>query len=163
LAKEEVKEMGSYIAVRIRGRVGVPEYVEETLRRLRLRKKFSAVILPSSPSFEGMLRTASGFITWGEGQVDGVSALLKRLKSRDGKNVNSDLIKSNFGLEVDDFIKEVAEGKIVLNRYTDLFELPVRLRPPKGGFKLKSNASFGAGGETGYRGTHINILIKRMI
>lgn len=53
--------------IRIKGRVGIERRVEETLSRLRLRKKYSCVII-EKPTKEqkGMIKKVKDFVAYGE-------------------------------------------------------------------------------------------------
>jgi len=53
--------------IRIRGQVGLKKNVKETLNRLRIRKKYSCVVLEKlNKSQRGMIKSVRNFISYGE-------------------------------------------------------------------------------------------------
>ena len=52
--------------IRIRGEVNVDEKVKETLSRLRLRRKYSCVIINPNKEQMGMIKKMRDFIAFGE-------------------------------------------------------------------------------------------------
>lgn len=52
--------------IRIKGMVGIGKEVEETLFRLRLRRKYACVVLESSPELKGKLKKIRDFVAFGE-------------------------------------------------------------------------------------------------
>jgi len=148
--------------VRIKGKVGVNRDVEKTLHLLRLRKKHACVVLPKTDEVIGMLDKVQHFVTWGEINEETLSELLKkRGRIAGNKRLTDDYLKEKIGKDISEFAKEVISGK------TKLKDVPgvkpfFRLKPPTKGFKdLKK--PFSMGGDYGYRGEHINELLKRMI
>ena len=74
------------IVIRISGLVEVPKKIQETLFRMRLRRKYSAVLI--KPTFQNlaMLKKIRNFIAYGDISKEMLSALLeKRAASVDGK------------------------------------------------------------------------------
>ena len=53
-------------AIRIRGGVGLDRDVTEALNRLRLRRKYSCIVLKPNPVIEGMIRKVKDFVAYGE-------------------------------------------------------------------------------------------------
>lgn len=72
--------MNVIAAIRMRGVVGARKEVEDTLRMLGLKKKYSLAMLPRNDSIVGMVKKAGYMLTWGE--VD--SELMKELKEKYG-------------------------------------------------------------------------------
>lgn len=74
--------------IRIRGKVGVDRDVEETMFRLRLRKKYSCVVI-EKPSKEqiGMIKKIENFVAYGE--ID--ESTYKLLIEKRGKKVNANM------------------------------------------------------------------------
>ncbi len=52
--------------IRVRGRVGVREDIENTLRRLKLTKPNHLVIYKDDPVIRGMIKKVKDYVTWGE-------------------------------------------------------------------------------------------------
>lgn len=153
-----------YVIIRLRGLSGVPPDVAETLRKLRLTRKYSAVIYPKSPSIEGMLAVVKDWVTWGEIDENTLKELLvKRGRLVGNESVTEAFIKSKFGMNIDDFVKALIDGKLQLHKLDDLIKPVFRLHPPKGGFKKSTRKPIGSDGELGYRGSEINKLLLKMM
>ncbi|BFI75209.1 50S ribosomal protein L30 [Sulfurisphaera ohwakuensis] len=151
--------------IRIRGYADTPWYIQDTLKMLRLPRRFNAMVYEDSPSIRGMLKIAEPYITWGELNEEGLKLLLTRLHTKIGNlKITDDILKSQLKIESYNlFVKKIMDGEIKLHKLDDYFKLPIRLHPPSGGFKGKINRPFGVKGEFGYRGEKINELIKRMV
>ncbi len=74
--------------IRIAGETGLDGKIKETLSRLRLRKKYSCVVLEKpDESQSGMLKLVSDFVAYGEINDE----TYKKLKEIRGKKVNGKL------------------------------------------------------------------------
>ncbi|AWR94381.1 50S ribosomal protein L30 [Acidianus brierleyi] len=153
----------SIIAIRIRGSASAPWNLEETLEMLRLKKQFNAMIYPDNDSIRGMLMKVQSYITWGKANDKAIDLLLSRIHTINGDFVNENFVKEKLSMSLEDLKQGILEGKVIVNKYDNLFKLPIRLHPPRGGFKGKVNKPYGTGGEFGYRGDKILELIERMI
>lgn len=73
--------------VRIKGRVGLSYTVNETLDRLRMKKKYTCVVLKGTPEEIGMIEKLRDFIAYGEISADTYKELVKQRgkKGKDGK------------------------------------------------------------------------------
>ncbi|MCS7140221.1 MAG: 50S ribosomal protein L30 [Candidatus Nezhaarchaeota archaeon] len=151
-----------YAVIRLRGCIGVPPDIEFTLRLLRLTRKNHCTIVEATPSIEGMLKKASGYITYGEISEEALATLLeKRAKLLGDKKLTLNHVK-RLGFEnFKDLARAIVEGKIKLKDVPGL-KLVFRLHPPRKGFKGTIKKSFEQGGELGYRGSAINELITKM-
>jgi len=152
----------AYIVVRIRGIPDVRYDVRETLKRLRLHKKFHATIVPDTPAYRGMLFKAKDFIAYGPADKDIVKEmLLKRGRIVGNKPLTEDYVKKEFSMSLDELADKLAKGEV---RLTDLKNVkPVfRLHPPRGGFKHSIKKLVQAGGELGFR-DDISDLIQKML
>lgn len=148
--------------VRIKGYAGAPWYINDTLEMLRMPRKFNAMVYPLTPSLKGMLRVVEPYVTWGELNEEGARALVERLKVKGGKKLDEQALKTLNVSSKDELVKALVEGKLQLHKYDDVLSLPIRLHPPKGGFKGKVNRPYKMKGEFGYRGLEINKLLVRM-
>jgi large subunit ribosomal protein L30 len=147
--------------VRIRGYAGAPWYVNDTLKMLRLSRKFNSMVYPMTDSIVGMLRKAEPYITWGELDLDGALALVSRLKTR--RPLAEIPAFKELGIKTpEELAKAIVEEKVYLHELDNDVSLPIRLHPPSGGFKGKINRPYKMKGEFGYRGKEINELIRRM-
>jgi len=153
----------SIIAIRIRGSASAPWNLEETLEMLRLKRPFNAMIYPYNESIRGMLMKVQSYITWGNASDKAIDLLLTKIHTTNGDVINEKFVKDKLSMTLEDLKQSILEGKVLVNKYDGLFKLPIRLHPPRGGFKGKVNKPYGTGGEFGYRGDRILELIERMI
>jgi large subunit ribosomal protein L30 len=137
-------------AIRIRGHTQINTKVEETLQMLRLYRANFCIIVPNTPVYEGMLKRAKDYLTWGEIDDD----TFQKLVEKRGEEFNGRETDTAGKITYNDFI-EINSKK--LKRY-------FRLNSPKKGLGRKGmKQSFKNKGALGYRGSAINDLIKRML
>ncbi|MCS7112276.1 MAG: 50S ribosomal protein L30 [Ignisphaera sp.] len=163
---ESVEKSTLVAIIRLRGEVGTPHDVEYSLRLLRLVKKHCCVVYPMSKSLQGVLNRVKDWVTWGEIDLDTLTALLKkRGRVEGGKPLTDEFVRKSLNIEsIEELAKGVYEGRLKLHKLKEFGVKPVfRLRPPKGGFKGSIRKPYKDGGEVGYRGNRINDLLKRMI
>ncbi|MEM3405638.1 MAG: 50S ribosomal protein L30 [Candidatus Pacearchaeota archaeon] len=134
--------------IRIRGLVDVRRDIKEALYRLRLRKKFSCVVVNENKQIEGILKKIRNYVTYGKINED----TLKLLIEKRGKKVGNKLVKKE---EINKIIEEIKNNKI--KTIKPFF----RLHPPRGG--LKNIKQHYPKGDLGDRKEKINELIKRML
>lgn len=155
-----------YAIIRLRGRVGVPEDVEKTLRMLRLTRKFTCVIYPATDSIKGMLMKVKDWVTWGEIDLETLIELLKKRGRIVGnKPLTDDYLKKALSIDsIEELAKNIMERKIEFHKLDKYGIKPLfRLHPPSKGFRGSIKKPYKDGGELGYRGSAINELLKRMI
>ncbi len=135
------------IAIRIKGMVDVPEKIEETLHRMRLRRKYTAVLLEDSAESLKLLRNVKDYISYGRISEEALEKLVKHRsisinkKEADSKKIVQDLGKKSF---------------------EDIGIKPFfRLHPPRKGIESKKHAGKGKG----VLGENIKIseLVERML
>ncbi len=80
--------------IRIKGMIGLRSGIDETLHRLRLRRKYSCVVVEKTPLLEGMLKKVRDFVAFGE--ID--EATLKELKEKRGQKDSEGKLKPFFRL-----------------------------------------------------------------
>lgn len=164
-ADEKNGSTGLIAVVRLRGTVNVRPEVEDTLRMLRLVRKYHLAIYPEDlPGLKGMLQKAKDWITWGEIDRETLrQLLLERGRTPGGGRVTEDYVRKQMGLNsIDELVDRIIEGKILLHKCEKI--KPVfRLHPPRGGFKKSLRRQYNNAGELGYRGRDINNLIKKML
>ncbi|GBE20443.1 50S ribosomal protein L30P [archaeon BMS3Abin17] len=136
--------------VRIRGRVGLNSDVKETLYRLRLRRKYSCVVMDSTKEQLSALKKLRDFVAFGEINKE----TLKKLIEKRGQ-----LIDKKKKIDANKIVEELEKGK----KYSDLNLKPFfRLHPPRKGIESKKH--FGVGkGVLGDNKDKINDLIERML
>lgn len=152
------------LAIRVRGQVKVRPQIQDTLTKLSLHRLHHARVLRLTPSLKGMVTKVKDYITWGEPSEEILSdMLMKRGRLPGNGRITDDYVKKNSKFKsVKAFAKALAEGKADVSDIEGL--KPVfRLTPPSKGFRGKKTLPVGMGGITGYRGTRINDLAKRMI
>ncbi|MBT4258090.1 50S ribosomal protein L30 [archaeon] len=138
------------VAIRIHGRVGLKREINETLDRLRLRKKYSCVVLKENPIQEGMVKKVRDFVAYGKINEE---TFVKLIEAR-GK-----LVDSSKKIDAKKIFAEVEAGK----KYDELNLKPFfSLHPPRGGIDSKKH--FGVKkGVLGDNKDSINKLIERML
>jgi len=63
------------LAIRLRGRVGVRDEIEDTLCMLGLKRRYSAALLEQNADTMGMVNKIESFIAWGEASTETIAAL----------------------------------------------------------------------------------------
>lgn len=153
------------IAVRVDGTPGVRHPEESTLSSLRMKRRFSAVVLHDNPSIRGMLRRVKDHITWGEAKKDDIKLLLSsRARTPEGLGISSRFVKqkTNFA-GLSELLSELYSGRYTLGKLWEMGVKPVfRLHPPRGGFAKSSKRAFTEGGELGYRKDGLHDLLTKM-
>jgi len=137
-------------AIRLKGLIGVKSNIADTLNMLRLYKTNYCCVLNGTPLYEGMLKTAKDFITWGEIDED----TFNQLVSKRGEDFKGSETDRRGKIKYNDFM-------LVDNRKIKKY---FRLNAPRKGLGKKGlKHTFREGGALGYRGDKINDLIKRML
>jgi len=136
------------VVIRISGLVEVDKDVNETLFRMRLRRKYTATLLKESPENLKLLNHVRNFVAFGPVKEDVLVELIgKRGISLDKKNVDA---------------KKIAET-ILKKGFEDSGIKPYfRLHPPRGGINTKSHYPVKKG-VLGDNKDSINDLIRRML
>jgi large subunit ribosomal protein L30 len=110
-----------------------------------------------------MLQRAQSYVTWGEASQELVTAMLKQRGKIGGSKKLTDEYVQKLGFKsIDDLAEAVYNCKAEVSKLEGV-QKTFKLRPPKKGYKGKTKKSFRAGGEAGYRGEAINMLVKRMV
>jgi large subunit ribosomal protein L30 len=154
--------MTAYLVIRIRGQPDVRYDIKETLKRLRLHKKFHATIVPDDPIYKSMLFKVKDYVAYGPIDTETVkSILLKRGRLIGNKPFTEEYVKEVLKTTIDELAEKIAKGELKLKDIKGL--KPVfRLHPPRGGFKRSTKKLVSAGGELGYR-EDIDKLIVKML
>ncbi|MBS7610462.1 50S ribosomal protein L30 [Candidatus Bathyarchaeota archaeon] len=147
--------------VRVRGMVNTPSDVEETLKRLRLKKVNTCVLVQETPEYMGMLQKVKDRVAYGI--ID--SAMLYELLRKRGRLVGDRPLTEEGAKELGfQSLRELAEalvkGSIKISNLKGLKPF-FRLHPPSGGYgSVKKPYPDGA---LGNWGKDISKLLKRMI
>jgi len=148
--------------VKVRGAIRAQREAKETLDMLHLTRTNHAVLIDNRPAVMGMLKRVQNYVTWGEVSKETVAMLLQKRGRLAGDKKLTDEYAEKIGYKsIGELAEAVASCKVEHRKLPDM--QPVfKLHPPTKGFKGKTKKSYGAGGETGYRGEGINELVKRM-
>jgi large subunit ribosomal protein L30 len=140
-----------YAVVRVRGTAGVKKDIEDTLKKLRLDRVNHCVLVPKTPSFEGMLKKAKYYITWGEINPE----TLEKLIIKRGRTSGNKRLDKKDALKIAKILgeKPISEIKTLKSVF--------RLNPPSKGYKPVRRLF--PKGALGNRREKINYLLKRMI
>ena len=134
--------------IRIKGDVGLKKEIRETLVRLRLRRKYSCVVLNPTKEQLGMIKKSRDFVAFGE--ID-KKTFEKLIDSR------GQLIKKSKKIDSKKIIEDLEKGK----KYEELNLKPFfRLHPPRKGINSKLHFPKGVLGDNKEK---INNLIMRML
>ena len=135
--------------IRISGLVEVASTIEETLFRMRLRRKYTLVLLPATQETDLLLKKVRNFVAYGDIDAETLAALIQK---------RGQLISSK--KKVDFAEAAVQIGKKSLE---DLGLKPFfRLHPPRGGIDARLHAGVKKG-VLGNNKDKINVLIRRML
>jgi large subunit ribosomal protein L30 len=138
--------------IRISGLLGKTATVEETLSRLRLRRKYCCVVIRENEQTLGSIKRVKDFIAYGPINEETLSKLIKARGMLIGK-------AQAHVQDSDKIVKEFISGK----KLQDLGVKPYfRLHPPRKG--IDSRLHFGRRkGVLGNNKEKINELIERML
>ena len=138
--------------IRIAGLVGIDKQIARTLDALRLRRKYTCVILEEKPEFLGMLKKVKDRVAFGQIDKEILKELLLKRARLKG---NRPIVKLD-----ESFVDQFIEDK---KKLEDIGVKPFfRLHPPKGGFKKSTKLLFPKG-VLGNHGEKINELLKKML
>lgn len=140
------------VIIRITGLIGMKQNAEETLNRLKLRKKYSCVVINEKPEIMGMLEKIRNFAAFGK--ID-EKMLAEIIKAR-GKKIGDAKAKIS-DADAQKIAKEIMAGK-------EMEKLGLKpwfsLHPARGGINTKKHYPRGV---LGNHGDKINELIERML
>lgn len=153
-------KMKTYLVIRLRGEMGISPEILDTLKRMNLPSKYSAALIPDTPSNAGMINKVADYITWGEIDQQSLVELLKKRGRLPGeRRLTEEAIKE---LSLGSY-EELAERILREGSVIPPLKKTFRLTPPSGGFKGHVMRHIKSGGELGYRGQAIADLIQKMI
>lgn len=150
--------------IRIRGQTGIKQPIKHAMELARLYNKHHLVVLDPNPATLGTLRKMKDYVTWGELIPETFQELLlKRGRIPGNQPVTEEYVKEKLSISFSEFTQKF------FSSHHNLRDIPglkpyFRLLPPRGGFERKGiKQPYSMGGALGYRGEHINILIKKML
>lgn len=134
------------LVIRISGLVEMPSDAQETLFRMHLRRKYSAVLIKEGEESKSILQAIRNFVAYGPIDKSALELLLqKRAKSLDNKRVDYKRVA------------EIIESEGISKAGIKTF---FRLHPPRGGIKSKLHYPKGVLGDNK---EDINKLVKKML
>lgn len=137
------------LVIRISGIPNVSDDMEEGLNRLRLRRKYAAVLVKPTKENLSLLKKLRNLIAYGTINHETLKLLLEKR-----------------GVSIDKKSKVEAEKIISSLDKKPLQDLGIkpffRLHPPRGGIEAKKHAGVGKG-VLGDNGEKINDLVRRML
>ncbi len=148
---------GLIAIIRVRGSAETKRPVEDTLKMLNLTRVNHCVVKKKTPALDGMLRKASGNITWGP--INGET--LEKLVAKRGRLVQGRGHGSSSGDKKLDEKQAKGAVKGMLAGDKPAIKKVFRLHPPSGGYRAIKKPY--PEGDLGSRGEKINELLKKMI
>lgn len=148
--------------IRLKGKINVNYKIQATLNMLNVRRTNYMTLIPSTPSYLGMLKKARNFITWGEINQDVLRHVLEKRGEVTGRKklTNKHLKEFSEYPTINALSKALHKGEVALGEIPEVKKF-FRLHPARKGYRgIKKG--FAEGGEVGYRGEAINELIVRM-
>jgi large subunit ribosomal protein L30 len=137
------------VAIRISGLVDIPQSVEQTLFRMRLRRKYSCILLEETKENEAFLAKVRNHIAYGKISKEVLTELIEKR----GQSINKEK-------KID--AKKVAD-ELDKKSLSDLGLKPFfRLHPPIGGIESKVHFPIRKG-VLGDHGDKIANLLRRML
>lgn len=134
------------LVIRISGMVEMQSDVTEALFRMRMRKKYTAVLLKEAPESLKLLEKIRNFVAYGK--ID--SRTFEELVSKRGISIDKKKVDAKKVIEIIEK-KGIAESGI---------KPYFRLHPPRGGIDSKTHFPKGVLGDNGDK---INELVRRML
>lgn len=134
------------LIIRISGLVEMPSDAQETLFRMHLRRKYSAIILKETKETTDLLQKVRNFVAYGKADLKTIEELVdKRGQSLSGKKIDAKKVA------------EIIEKEGILKSGIKQF---FRLHPPRKGINSKAHYPKGVLGDNGEK---INDLVRRML
>ena len=138
------------IAIRISGMVNMTAKMQETLHRLRIRRKYSAVLLKPSKDNLKILKKARNHIAYGDIDKETLSLLIQKRALPKNKQKK---------LSTEKIIEEIDKKDSAAWEIKPFF----RLHPPRGGIDAKNHFGTSRKAVLGDNKEKINELVRRML
>ncbi len=144
--------------IRIRGRVGLKKEINETLNRLRLRRKYTCVVLEGNKVQLGMIKKVKDFVAFGKINDKTFEKLIEeRVQLIDNQRSREPLRGKKNKVDLKKVVEELKKGK----KFEELNLKPFfRLHPPRKGINSKLHFPKGVLGDNKEK---INDLVERML
>jgi len=154
----------AYLVIRVRSDRGVTKKIRDTMSMLNLTKVNHAVLVPETPSYDGMLQKVKDYVTWGEVDSEAIASLINnRGRMAGGKPVTDEIINDSSEFKSVNSLSDAIAAGDASTKNVDGMKPVFRLHPPRGskgwgGIKR----SYSVGGALGFRGKEIEGLASRM-
>jgi large subunit ribosomal protein L30 len=136
------------LAIRISGMVSVQKDDQETLYRMRLRRKYAATLIADTPQNRKMLEGVRNFIAYGDVSKETLHDIIaKRGEGLNGKK-----------FDVAKVMSEIDKKSLEELGVKPFF----RLHPPRGGIESKKHVGMGKG-VLGNHKNEIGKLVEKML
>jgi large subunit ribosomal protein L30 len=137
------------IAIRIAGMVEIPDRIQAALDHMRLRRKYSAVILEETENNLKLLENVRNFIAYGNISKENMVKLV---------SLRGQPIDSKKKIDANHVVDSLGKKKFDEMGMKPFF----RLHPPRGGIESKKHYGVGKG-VLGNNKENINKLLERML
>ncbi|MFZ3170098.1 MAG: 50S ribosomal protein L30 [Candidatus Methanoperedens sp.] len=151
-----------YAIVKLRGEVKTRQDIRDTLRMLRLDRVNHCVVVPETPTYHGMIHKAKDYVAWGVITPETLAEMLEnRGKLEGGDDLTEEYLSENTKFKsFNELAKAICEGSISISDIPKM--KPVfRMHPARKGLK-GTKRTFQEGGDLGFHGTEINVLLTKM-
>ncbi len=151
-----------YAVVKIRGEVKTRQDIRDTLRMLHLDRVNHCVILPETPTYKGMIHKAKDYVAWGVITPEILEQMLEnRGKLEGGDDLTEEYLSKNTKFKT---FKDLAQA--ICDGSSSLCDIPklkpvFRMHPARKGLK-GTKRTFQEGGDLGFHGEEINVLLNKM-
>lgn len=152
----------AFLVLRITGQADVPHWATNTLKLLKLDKKYRATIIPAKDNTLGMLKKIQHYISWQEIDASTTKELLDKKGRKEGyKKISPEDLAAIGFKTIDELASSLTEGKSALSKLSPLKPW-FAMAPPKHGFKRSTKRLYGQKGVLGHN-KELNTLIRRMM
>ncbi|MEK6891312.1 MAG: uL30 family ribosomal protein [Nanoarchaeota archaeon] len=145
--------MKPIIIIRIAGIVNRSADIEDTLDKLKLRRKYACSVFSNTPEIMGMIKKVRSFTAYGNINKETLVELIKQRGEVDKKNNPKQSDKIDAEKSAESILKN---GNFENTGLKPFF----RLHPPRKGINTKQHFPHGVLGDHGEK---INELIRRML
>jgi large subunit ribosomal protein L30 len=141
--------MGLYLVLNLHGKINSPKAVRETLRELKVERKFTATVVPDDGPTLGALKSCKDFVAWTPLDKATLATLLeKRGMVTESKHLDAKSL-SEFGYGgFDEMAEKLLAGSQRLSELKGVRPF-FRLSPPRGGFRRSLRRQYSEGGMLG--------------
>lgn len=138
------------LIIRISGMVNMTEKMQETLYRIKLRRKYAAVLLQPTTNNIGLLKRIRNHVAYGNINRETLIELIKkRAQPKDkSKKINQEKV-----------LEQLEKGNLGSLDIKPFF----RLHPPRGGIDAKNHFNTSKKAVLGDNKEKINELVRRML